>query len=86
MRSFLYYTITLLGGSPLGNTMRLWGYSIRVSNNSDVPPGSTDVCFTDNKTHILPTVMKNVRNQQDIYGFTKCILETTLLQYWKFVK
>lgn len=55
---FLYYTITLLGGSPLGNTMRLWGYSIRVSNNSDVPPGSTDVCFTDNKTHILPTVIQ----------------------------
>eukprot|EP00105_Crassostrea_gigas_P015663 XP_011432728.1 PREDICTED: multiple epidermal growth factor-like domains protein 10 isoform X1 [Crassostrea gigas] len=45
-------------GSPLGNTMRLWGYSIRVSNNSDVPPASTDVCFTDNKTHILPTVIQ----------------------------
>eukprot|EP00105_Crassostrea_gigas_P015664 XP_011432729.2 PREDICTED: multiple epidermal growth factor-like domains protein 10 [Crassostrea gigas] len=45
-------------GSEALNTIRLRGYSIRVSNTSDVPPGSTDACFTDDMSHTLPTVIQ----------------------------
>lgn len=40
------------------STLRLRGYSIRVSNSSDVSPGSTDVCFIDDMSHTLPTVIE----------------------------
>lgn len=40
------------------NTVRLSGYSIRVSNSSNVPPGSTDACFSDDISDTLPTVIQ----------------------------
>nr|XP_034322286.1 uncharacterized protein LOC105328158 isoform X3 [Crassostrea gigas] len=46
-------------GSDALNTIRLRGYSIRVSNTSDVPPGSADACFTDDMPHTLKTVVQN---------------------------
>lgn len=39
------------------STQRLKGYSIRVSNTSDVTPGSTDVCFADDRSSTLPTLI-----------------------------
>eukprot|EP00105_Crassostrea_gigas_P019607 XP_011438156.1 PREDICTED: multiple epidermal growth factor-like domains protein 11 [Crassostrea gigas] len=45
-------------GSASLNTERLRGYSIRVSNSSDVPPGSTDACFTDDTSATLLTLIQ----------------------------
>lgn len=45
-------------GSTTVNTIRLQGYSIRVSNVSNVSPSSTDVCFTDYSSSTLPTVIQ----------------------------
>lgn len=50
--------MSFTGGSVAANTIRLRGYSIRISNTSDVPPSSTDACFTDDASHTLPTVIK----------------------------
>lgn len=50
--------MSLTGGSEALNTIRLRGYSIRVSNTSDVSSGSTSECFTDDMSHILPTVIQ----------------------------
>lgn len=58
----LYENITCMstfsGGTVSQNTVRLRGYSIRVSNTSDVSPGSTDVCFTDDSSATLPTIIQ----------------------------
>lgn len=48
----------MTGGSQLKRTIRLRGYSIRVSNTSDVPPGSTEACFTGNSSSPMPTVIQ----------------------------
>nr|XP_034320549.1 multiple epidermal growth factor-like domains protein 10 isoform X2 [Crassostrea gigas] len=45
-------------GSAFLTTIRLRGYSIRVSNSSDVSPGSTDACFIDDMSETLPTVIQ----------------------------
>lgn len=45
-------------GSQLKSTIRFRGYSIRVSNTSDVPPGSKEACFTDNSSSPMPTVIQ----------------------------
>lgn len=42
------------------STERLKGYSIRVSNSSDVLAGSTDACFTDDRSSTLPTTIDQV--------------------------
>lgn len=53
------YVASLTGGSVAGNTIRLRGYSIRVSNTSNVSPiKSTSACFIDDMSHILPTVIQ----------------------------
>lgn len=49
---------TISGGSVAHSTIRLRGYSIRVSNVSNVSPGSTDECFTDDMSHTIPTVVQ----------------------------
>lgn len=47
------------GGSVAQNTERLRGYSIRVSNTSDVFPGnSTDVCFTHDSSPMSQTIIQ----------------------------
>nr|XP_022312100.1 uncharacterized protein LOC111117327 isoform X1 [Crassostrea virginica] len=43
-------------GSPYANTKRLRGYSIRVSNDSDVPAMT---CYTDTGNVLLPTIIEN---------------------------
>lgn len=49
----------MTGGSVAKSTERLRGYSIRVSNTSDVSPvSSTDVCFADYSSSTLPTVIQ----------------------------
>lgn len=58
----------MTGGSQLKSTIRLRGYSIRVSNTSDVPPGSTEACLTDNSSSTLPTVI-----QEDCKRTTKYV-------------
>lgn len=50
--------MSFAGGSASLNTERLRGYSIRVSNSSDVPPGSTDACFTDDTSATLLTLIQ----------------------------
>lgn len=60
--------MSLTGGGGSKSTLRLRGYSIRVSNSSDVPPGSTVVCFTDDMSHTLSTV-----NQKDCTKTTRYV-------------
>ena len=43
-------------GSAYANTIRLRGYSIRVSNDSDVPART---CYTDPGNVLLPTIIEN---------------------------
>lgn len=52
--------MSLTGGTEAQSTERLRGYSIRVSNSSNVHllAGSTDLCFTDDMSHTLPTVIQ----------------------------
>lgn len=51
--------MSLLGGHPHTSTLRLRGYSIRVSNTSDVFPGnSTDVCFTHDSSRMSQTIIQ----------------------------
>lgn len=50
--------MTLTGDTEAKNTVRLRGYSIRVSNTSDVSPGLTEACFTDAMSKTLPTVIQ----------------------------
>ncbi|XP_052692559.1 multiple epidermal growth factor-like domains protein 10 [Crassostrea angulata] len=46
-------------GHPHTSTIRLRGYSIRVSNTSDVFPGnSTDVCFTHDSSPMSQTIIQ----------------------------
>lgn len=47
--------MSFTGGSAAKNTVRLKGYSIRISNASNVPPNATDACFTDKSSSTLPT-------------------------------
>lgn len=49
---------TTSGGSEAQNTIRLRGYSIRVSNVSNVSPGSADECFTDDMSQTIPSVVQ----------------------------
>lgn len=49
-----------IGGSVWKSTERLKGYSIRVSNSSDVPAVSTDACFTDDRLTTLPILIDQV--------------------------
>lgn len=49
---------TTSGGSVAQNTIRLRGYSIRVSNVSNVSPGSADECFTDDMSQTIPSVVQ----------------------------
>ena len=46
-----------IGGSAYYSTIRLRGYSIRVSNDSDVPPSA--ICYSDPGNVNLPTVIEN---------------------------
>nr|XP_034320551.1 multiple epidermal growth factor-like domains protein 10 isoform X2 [Crassostrea gigas] len=57
MKSVKFWYRNDRGSAPL-NTERLRGYSIRVSNTSDVSLGSTDACFTDDRSAILSTVIQ----------------------------
>lgn len=50
--------MSLTGGSVANSIIRLRGYSIRVSNTSNVSPGSADACFTDNRSATLKTVIE----------------------------
>lgn len=50
--------MSLTGGSVAKSIERLRGYSIRVSNASDVTPGLKDACFTDNRSATLKTVIE----------------------------
>ncbi|XP_065939417.1 receptor-type tyrosine-protein phosphatase epsilon isoform X2 [Magallana gigas] len=45
-------------GSVAESTIRLRGYSICVSNTTNVSLSSTDACFTDDMSHTLPTVIQ----------------------------
>lgn len=44
----------MIGGSPYMNTIRLRGYSLRVSNKTNVPPKESS-CYTDPGNVTLPT-------------------------------
>lgn len=50
--------MSFTGGSVAKSTLRLRGYSIRVSNTSDVLPSSANVCFTDHDSSTLPTIIQ----------------------------
>lgn len=50
--------MSLTGDTAALDTMRLRGYSIRVSNSSNILPNSTDPCFTDISSGVLPTVIE----------------------------
>lgn len=46
-----------IGGSPYKNTERLRGYSLRVSNDTSVPPPESS-CYTDPGNVTLPTIVE----------------------------
>lgn len=50
--------MTLLGGSASKSTLRLRGYSIRVSNTSDQTPDATDACFIHPSSSISQTIIQ----------------------------
>lgn len=51
--------MSLTGGSDEFDTTRLRGYSIRVSNTTNVSPVSTYVCFTDDKSRKISTIIQD---------------------------
>lgn len=50
-------TFALTGGLPYYNTARLRGYSLRVSNDTNVPPPESS-CYADPGNVTLPTILE----------------------------
>lgn len=50
--------MTLIGGSASLNTARLKGYSIRVSNVSNIAANATVACFNDHSSSTLKTIIQ----------------------------
>lgn len=56
-RPFYNWKLTITGGSPYRNTARLRGYSLRLSNDTTVPPPESS-CYNDPEIVTLPTIVE----------------------------